>query len=493
MGFTLAIHKIKKITVSRAARHGRMVLLAALLLCLLIQPVTAMQAQAALFGEFTVADEAKLGKEFDIMVRSRLPLVQDPEILGYFESMVQRLSTRMPPQPFQFQTSIIRHNAVNAFAVPGGYIFIHTGLITAMEDEAAVAGVLAHEMAHVTQRHIASRIERSQAISLLSMVGALAGAFLGGDAGSAAIVGSAAAAQAAMLNYSRSDESEADQVGMSYLMASGYRPIGMVEAFQVLSRPQWITGSDFPSYLSTHPAITERISDMSARLRQTPKQPVNKNAKEEHAEFLRIQTLVRGRYANYETALQYFSDKLKTEKDKKNLAIFNMGMGILHNRRNQVKDATTAFKKAVELNAKDAIILREAGRFHYLKGSRDEALKLLSSATSINRHDYLALFYYARLLDDSGKTGQAITYYQNILRYIPEDSEVHLHYSQALGRTGQMFYANLHMAYSALYDHNQKRLSQFHQRAQKLANTPQEQAALEAFDKKYEERRAYWK
>ncbi|MDR2892824.1 MAG: M48 family metalloprotease [Deltaproteobacteria bacterium] len=467
-----------------------------LLLCLLFQPLPLellepQGAEAALFGEFTIADEAKMGKEFDILVRSRLPLVQDPEIIAYFEGMAQRLTKGMPPQPFEFKVSIIRHNAINAFAVPGGYIFIHTGLITAMSDEAQVAGVLAHEMAHVTQRHIAGRIEKSQAITLLSTLGALAGAFLGGEAGTAALMGSMAAGQAALLNYSRADESEADQVGLNYLAATDYRPIGMTQAFKILQRPQWITGSNFPSYLSTHPAIAERITDVDARLKRMRDLKSNLDERE-HLEFLRIQTLVRGRYADYEPSVQYFNEQIRKGGDKAALSLDYMGLGLLQARRNQVLEATASFKRAVEGNPGDPVIIREAGIFHYLKGNRDEAVKLLSQAVRLNSRDYLALFYYARLLEDSGQQVQALNYYKDILRYIPEDWEVHQYYAQALSRTNQMFMANLHMAYSFMYENNVKKTAQFYGQAQKLAHSEQEKAELEKFKLTYAERSAYW-
>ena len=474
-------------TAARLAVAG--VLLAALFTPLL----TPNRAEAALFGDFTIADEAKLGREFNIMIRSRLPLVQDPEIIDYFERMVQRLSSGMPPQPFPFQVSVIRHNAVNAFAVPGGYIFIHTGLVTAMNDEAEVAGVLAHEMAHVTQRHIARRIEASQTVSLLSMVGMLAGAFLGGEAGGAAIIGTAAAGQAAMLNYSRADESEADQVGMNFFLAAGYRPGGMVDAFKVLQRPQWRTGSEFPEYLSTHPAIANRISEISGRLRSTKNLRPDKNDPKEHEEFLRIQTLVRGRYTDFELAMPVFNELLNGKEGKTAQCLANLGMGIAYERRNQVKNATESFGKAVSCRPNDPIVIREAGRFHFLKGDKNTAATLLTRAIRLNGHDYMAMFYYARLLESGGELGKAAQYYQTVLRYVPEDSEVHNNYAMVLGKNQQLFQAHLHLAYSALYENNPRKTQQLYEKAKQQAKTEADKADLEIFDQKFKERSAYWK
>ena len=171
----------------------------------------AIPVQAALFGSFGVKDEKELGRKFDVLVRSRMPLVEDPEIKGYIQSIVDRLSKTFPPQPFPFTANVLLHNSMNAFAVPGGSVFVHTGLIMQLDHESELAGVLGHELAHVTQRHIATRMERAQAVTIGSLVGALAAALLGGGQGSGAIfAGSVAAGQAAMLNYSRMDEPEAD-------------------------------------------------------------------------------------------------------------------------------------------------------------------------------------------------------------------------------------------------------------------------------------------
>lgn len=131
----------------------------------------AIPVQAALFGSFGVKDEKELGRKFDVLVRSRMPLVEDPEIKGYIQSIVDRLSKTFPPQPFPFTANVLLHNSMNAFAVPGGSVFVHTGLIMQLDHESELAGVLGHELAHVTQRHIATRMERAQAVTIgLSLI-----------------------------------------------------------------------------------------------------------------------------------------------------------------------------------------------------------------------------------------------------------------------------------------------------------------------------------
>jgi predicted Zn-dependent protease len=457
-----------------------------LALCLALSGLLSPRAAGA-WGEFTIKDEKELGDKFNVLIRSRMPLVQDTEIVNYVADMVARLTRTLPPQPFPFTVSVIRHNAVNAFACPGGYIFVHTGLLLSMGDESEVAGVIAHEMAHVTQRHIARRIESSQMVSLLSVVGMLAGAFLGGEGGAAAVTGSMAASQAAMLNYSRNDEREADQVGMSYLTRAGYAPQGMGAAFEVLSRRQWLMGSTLPTYLSTHPGLAERVRDMGVRVARLPAS--QRSVKTDNTRFLRVQALVRARYSDTQSAIQAFSRQMNGP----GRCVALMGMGILAARQNHVADAARHFEEALACAPSDALIVREAGQFHYSKGDRSQGGILLARAVSMNSDDIYALFYQARNLADLGRTAEAVELARRVLRKVPEDAEVHDLLARLYGSSRQMFLANLHMAYGGLYEHNERKVRQFYDKAKNLAKTPQETDALERFEKQYKDIKEFWK
>lgn len=461
----------------------------ALCLCVVMLAVQALPAftppAGAFLGEFTVKDEVELGKKFNVLIRSRLPLVEDPEVKEYVRSLVERLKATVPPQPFDFETSVLLHNAVNAFASPGGYIFIHTGLLMAMEHESEVAGVLAHEMAHVTQHHIAGRIEKSQRITLLSLAGALAGAFVGAGSGKgAAMAGSLAAGQAAMLGYSRIDETEADQAGMHYLVSAGFRSEGMADAFEKLRRQNWMTGTDVPTYLSTHPDITARISEMRLRVEQLP--AAVRDRQNDDTRFRRVRLLVRARYGDAATSLRAFEQAAPDD------CMSQLGLAILYARLNRVGEASAAFDRALACDPGDQLIWREAGRFHYTKGDRGRAAQMLQRAVLMRSRDYMAMFFYARLLFDAGQRNEAFTYYREVLRHLPEDSEVHDYYARALGTDGQVFKGYLHLAYSALYANQKEKVEQFRERARAAIRTPEDQAELEHFDARYQERKAFW-
>ena len=131
------------------------------LLAFLSAQLVAVPAQAFFFGGVTIKDEKEMGHKFDVMIRANMPIVEDPEVSQYVNQIVDRLVKKIPPQPFNFKAAVILHNSLNAFAIPGGYVYVFTGLIMNMEKEEELAGVLAHELAHVTQHHVASRLERA--------------------------------------------------------------------------------------------------------------------------------------------------------------------------------------------------------------------------------------------------------------------------------------------------------------------------------------------
>ncbi len=465
----------------------RLFLCFTVVVAMLLRAVLPAQA-APLFGGFGIKDELELGRKFDVMVRSRMALVEDPEIRRYVQSIVDSLAKTFPPQPFSFRANVLLHNSMNAFAVPGGSVFVHTGLIMQLEHESELAGVLAHELAHVTQRHIATRMERAQAVSIASLLGALASAFLGGGSGRGAMmVGSMAAGQAAMLNYSRVDETEADQMGLQYLIRAGYRPQGMVGSFEKIRRKQWSSGIDIPEYQSTHPDTGNRISEIQARIQGLPDSVRNRT--DNDTRFHRVQTLIWARYGEPEVAARIFAQALrKNSKD----SLAHMGQGVLAERRNQIHEAEEAFTRALSFDPQDALIMREMGRFYYVKGD-PRAEKMLQAALQRAPDDIMAQFFYARLLSANGERKTAHHYYEKLLRVLPDDAEIHYYYGRSLGENGEVFAACLHLAYSALYQNDRGKTENWLNKAKGLARTPRDQDSVKRFESIYAERSSLWK
>jgi predicted Zn-dependent protease len=221
-------------------------------------------------------EEARIGRSIMRDIRGSGLVVEDPLITEYINEIGNKVAVQTNDGDHDFTFFVIEDHRINAFALPGGYIGVHTGLIEASRNEDELAGVLAHEVAHVTQRHIARAIHASSRQSLLStaiMLGAiLAGvAGAGGDvmqAGMAVAQGTAAQAQ---INFTRSNEHEADRVGIAALAGAGFDPYGMASFFDVMSR-QITRAPDerAPAFLMTHPVTTARIAEARDRARNFP-------------------------------------------------------------------------------------------------------------------------------------------------------------------------------------------------------------------------------
>lgn len=437
-------------------------------------------AGAGIFGEFTLQDEMKMGREFEVLVKSTMPLIEDPVVQGYVQGVVDRIVKTLPPQPYKFPANVVLHNSLNAFAAPGGFVFVFSGLIMHLNHESELAGVLSHEVAHVTQRHIAGRMERGRAVSIASLLGMAAGVAAGlaggGNAGGAAIVGSMAAGSAAMLNYSRIDEDDADRFGIRYLVNAGYNPKGLGGAFEAIRSQDWGGSSAMPAYLSTHPDLNARLAKLRADIQAMPADL--KNRKEEDTNFLRVKALLLARHGDAAFAEQAFA-----KYGGKN-PIGIMGKAMLAARQNRIQDARTQFSSALQIAPQDALILREAGIFEYTRGDIQRARRYLEQSLRIAPHDYYAEFFYARMLDDSGDRAEAQQRYRKVLRHVPEDAEVHTYYGRSLGAVNKLCEGYLHLAYADLYSRNTRRAESWLGKAKASARSAEEKAAIKTYEEK---------
>ena len=225
------------------------------------------------------SDENHLGRAIMRQIRASGELVEDPQVTEYINEIGHRIAAQANIEGnHEFSFFVVDNNVINAFALPGGFIGVHTGLLEATRNEDELAGVLAHEVAHVTQRHIARRIHANQRQSILStaiMLGAiLAGAAGGGgDVMQGAIAVAQGTAAQQQINFTRSNEYEADRVGISALAAAGFDPQGMGSFFEVMSRGTTPIEQRLPEFLRTHPVSSARIAEARGRARSY--QPVH--------------------------------------------------------------------------------------------------------------------------------------------------------------------------------------------------------------------------
>ena len=211
--------------------------------------------------------ERRLGQAFLSQVRKQAHIVSDPEINTYIESIGYRLVSQSDNNEQQFTFFVINDPLINAFAAPGGIVGINSGVIMNAENESELASVMAHEIAHVTQKHMARSVEMSKKMSiptLAAMLGAILVATQNPDAGQAALMAVQGASAQTQINFTRANEQEADRIGIQLLARSGFDPRGMTGFFRKLQQSSRFS-AQAPEFLRTHPLTTRRIADAAAR------------------------------------------------------------------------------------------------------------------------------------------------------------------------------------------------------------------------------------
>jgi beta-barrel assembly-enhancing protease len=248
---------------------------------LLTLHVTALQAQVPgadlpdigtpASTTLSLQDEYKIGLMIVRSLRDAGQIVEDPEINEYLQTLGMSLASNAHEGAHRFTFFAVKDSGINAFALPGGFIGVNAGLVKATRSESELAGVMAHEIAHVTQRHIARSVQNAGRSNLASAAAILAAILIGATTGmpSDAVMGTVTAAQGLaaqqQINFTRANETEADRVGIGILSAAGFDPNGMPDFFWTLQQHGGSAGRNIPDLLRSHPVTTERIAETRDR------------------------------------------------------------------------------------------------------------------------------------------------------------------------------------------------------------------------------------
>ncbi|MBX3667550.1 MAG: M48 family metallopeptidase [Rhodocyclaceae bacterium] len=224
-------------------------------------------------ADLSPQQERRIGEQLLRDVRRDPAYLDDVEVETYLNRLVGRLSAASPDVRQDFSVFCVRDATLNAFAWPGAVIGVHSGLILAAQSESELAGVLGHEMAHVTQRHIARQVSKAGqtgVLQLASLLIAVLAARSNSQVSEAVIVGSQAASLQAQLSYTRDFEREADRIGLVTMEGAGFDEHGMASFFERLQRAMRLYETNAPAYLHTHPLTSERIADIENRIKDHP-------------------------------------------------------------------------------------------------------------------------------------------------------------------------------------------------------------------------------
>lgn len=214
----------------------------------------------------SVQEEVQMGRQYAAEINQQLPIVQDAAIHRYINDVGGQIARAADPRGVQYTFHVVNSDVVNAFAVPGGYIYVNRGLIQRAENLSELAGVLGHEVAHVVARHGVDQMVRMQRAEL----GVALGSILLGQPGAAAATGIQLAGGLYFARHSREAEREADDLAVQYLPAAGIDPTGIVTFFEKLMQQQQRQPSSVEQWFATHPLTQERVESTRAAVQAIP-------------------------------------------------------------------------------------------------------------------------------------------------------------------------------------------------------------------------------
>ena len=343
-------------------------------------------------GAVSSAEEKLIGREFLKQVYFQAPLISDPLIQEYTELLTYRLSEYSEVKDRIFTVLLIDDDSLNAFAAPGGVIGVNGGLFLYANNEAQFSSVMAHELAHLSQRHFARNVLNAQDRSIassLTMISSIALALISNNPG--AMVVGPALMQTQNLRYSRLFEKEADRVGFANLVRAGYNPKAMGEMFENMNDLRRLAGEAPPEFLLTHPLSSSRISDALNSLKCISKEDTKKDS----LKFSLIKTRLKVYYESIPSqSIRYFNAEMKKENSDSNI----YGLALAYSQNNNFRESENLinillkkYPKNLFLNTSKIEILTKAQKY-------DEALKLANTFLEISPKNYPLTITKSKLL-----------------------------------------------------------------------------------------------
>lgn len=394
----------------------------------------------------SIEKERQIGDAMMRQLMATQPIVNDPVLEEYINDLGNRMVRNADNVNYKFNFFLVNNNELNAFAFFGGNIGVHTGLLTTASTESELASVVAHEISHVTQRHLARRIEAQSQSQPLTMAGLISGVLLtivNPTVGMAALSTSMAASQQASINYTRGNEKEADRVGIRLLAASGFDPMGapqffgkMAEKYRYVSKP--------PAMLLTHPLPESRITDVRSRAQSYPQSQVAP-----HLPFFLAKARIEARYqGDPKENIERF--KARIEKNQYTFieaAEYALAMAYFENKDYQSsEDILKRLQKTSPNNLFYADVLTDI----YINTKQfDKALHMLSRLNQLMPNNKVVALNYANALYEAESYEQAASILQDFIILNPQYLLAHDLLTNIYRKQGKM--ALMHLTQAEVY------------------------------------------
>jgi len=376
-------------------------------------------------------EEQQLGREFMRSVQHNLKLVDDPPSVAYLQGLADQLVISLQESYPPITVFLVDDPSINAFAGPGGYIGIHTGLLLTAHNEGELVSVLAHEIAHVTQRHLVRAVEANGRMSLPTMGALIAAIVLGASnpqAGEALLASTMANSTQQQLAHSRSNEQEADNIGLDLMVSANYDPRDMVAFFEILQNNQRSTEFAAPEFMRTHPLTLGRVADARNRAEQYPARAPRDNTT---FELIQARAAMLGEETKTTTPGAGLKKSARTPEAKK---YFN---ALLAAKKGDYSQARTALRQLMQDNRHRVLFPYSAAQIELADNRPRSARKILSQALTLFPGNLSLVELYAKTLLRLKQPRLAMELLKIALRKHPEYYRLYQSYAKAADTLGE--------------------------------------------------------
>lgn len=412
--------------------HTRVVIL-----CLLImvgQIIAPLQLKAK---SFSISKEKDIGEKMQSLIRKEFKLIDDPDVAQYINDLGHQVLAVAGSQYFNYQFFVIDNKDFNAFAAPSGLIFIHSGLITSMTNEDELMGVIAHEIGHVTHRHLADRIDKAAMVNIGTVALILAGIALGssgeGELSEAVVTGAMATGAAMNLKFSRENEEEADRLAFSWMLKMNRNPRSLLSMLSKMRRITILKMGNIPPYLLTHPDPAQRMGYIQDLLNTYEQEIPAKTTSDFNFQRIRYRIMAA---ANDDHNLTPRLLK-KTAKGEDPELFFKLGLAQIAIQEGNYSMGRKYLREVIKKHPRQAILQSDLGYTYLSEGNPEKALIYFSKALQENPNCAFTIFNMAQALDKTRQQDKAIEFYKDLLRIAPTFAKTHYYLGQALSNQGQ--------------------------------------------------------
>lgn len=363
-------------------------------------------------------DEERIAKQILQQVAVSDEVLQDVEIVDYLQALGNRLAAASDDQQQTFYFFVVKDPSINAFAMPGGVIGVHTGLFLASNTESELAGVLGHEIGHVTQHHLARMLAKQKTDTFKNIAGialALLVARANPELATGALTASSAAGIQRQLDYTRAHEREADRVGLTILTNAGFDPRGMPGFFTVLQRGSRFVEGSAPSFLRTHPLTSERITDVQNRVASMPYKQV---ASSDDYHFVRAK--LRASSGLAQADIDQFNNNIRAGRYANETAE-HYGLALALLRKNDVASATKELKWLAGNGVNSAFIENLKARVEVSRNNPQGAAKMYEAALKKYPENRALIYGYAEHFLAIKQSKEMISFIKRKVNIYPND------------------------------------------------------------------------